>query len=79
MYVHDPDITTIADTSEDDTQAYLNKSQQISCVKQCKINVTHLSQKATMQPRRLIQALPASCLHLWKAAPLYMGPTFAWS
>ncbi len=58
MYVHNPDITTIAEASEDNTQAYSNKSQQISCVKQCKINVTPLSRKKQRNLGLRFQAFP---------------------
>ncbi len=58
MYVHNPGITTIAEASEDNTQAYSNKSQQISCVKQCKINVTPLSRKKQRNLGLRFQAFP---------------------
>ncbi len=37
--------TTIVETSEDDTSIFKQKPTRISCVKQCKINVTYLSRR----------------------------------
>ncbi len=59
-YVHNPGIMTIAGRNKRrwHTSIFKQKPTQISCVKQCKINVTHLS-KETTQPLCLIRALPA--------------------
>ncbi len=59
---------TISETREDDTKA--------SCVKQGKINVTHLS-KETTQPWRLLRALPVPWVLFiaGSCSDIYRGPT----
>ncbi len=68
-YVHNPGITKIAETSKDDTQGYNKKPTRISCVKQCKINITCLSKRNNATDSSRSRSL--SSLHCWKAAPIF--------
>ncbi len=57
-HVHNP-VTTIMETSEDDTQAYLNNSQHRSFVWKNAKSTLLTNKKKTMQPRHPIRALLA--------------------
>ncbi len=58
------------------TSIFKQKPTQISCVKQCKINFTHISRRNNITSA---SASSPSCflssLHCWKAAPKRVGPT----
>ncbi len=58
-YVHNRGITAIAETSEQDTQAYLNKSQHRKVVWNYAKSTLLTYQKETTQPRLLIRAISA--------------------
>ncbi len=75
MYVHNM-ATTIAETSED-TSIFKQKPTRISCVKQSKINVTHLSKRnnttsaSDSSPSRSLNFSPP----LESCSDIYAGPT----